>query len=581
MKHIPVVLCLYFIAVGKQLTARLIPKENSLINYTTIYFEEEVKSKAVEYELFLFTDSLHTDPLLEVKKAKNYLPAFWLKDLNWSTRYFWKVMAYNKDHEEIGVSVLHAFNTMGFLYQNYDEIKVDVKTNKEDKNNGGLIGIDYTRSFYNRSGKPVWTMPFIDKLVNETTQIRDMKVTKDNTITFLTLHAAVEIDYDGNVLWRAPYPLIINSDTISYHHDFKKTPRNTYMVLGEKRVARKITGTYSKEALEKELNVKYINGVPHRRAVISILLEFDKNGKVIWYWDANDYLKDEDLNYKKTPTGLPNFSTHANAFGENVEGTKVYVGFRDLSRLVRIDKKTKKVESSYGERYPSGDAEFANDVFKNQHDANVTRRNTILILNNNGAFDYTGISSVIELNEKITLSGGPIAWKFDLNFDTLSKGKALNGGNVIELPNGNLLVCAGALNRIFEVTRSKEIVWDAFLFSRGKKDTLWQAFSQYRCSWTDGIKRYYFIPLLEGVISKGTKKEVELSVHNTGNVNDSYVVEVIAANNELVYTTTIKDVRPGAVSSKMLIFKIKDSETRPIVVVKSVNSDLKTNLLIN
>src|SRR6185503_1799810 len=143
-----------------------------------------------------------------------------------------------------------------------------------------------------------------------------------------------------------------------------------------------------------------IDNVLYRRTLIGILLEFNKAGKLIWYWDANNYIKDVDLNHKKTPTGLPNFATHDNAFGENEEGTKVYVSFRDLSRIVKIDKKTKKAELSYGDKYPSGDAAYGNNLFKNQHDANVTRHNSIYIFNNNGAWGG-GISSIIELRDNL------------------------------------------------------------------------------------------------------------------------------------------------------------------------------------
>src|SRR5689334_24059471 len=90
-------------------------------------------------------------------------------------------------------------------------------------------------------------------------QIRDLKITKDNTVTFLNGSFPLEIDLDGNILWMPPYPFILNSDTIVYHHDFKKTNRGTYMVMGNKKVYRKVLGDYSADLLRKEFETRVID----------------------------------------------------------------------------------------------------------------------------------------------------------------------------------------------------------------------------------------------------------------------------------------------------------------------------------
>lgn len=167
---------------------------------------------------------------------------------------------------------------------------------------------------------------------------------------------------------------------------------------------------------------------------------------------------------------MPLFGTHANAFSENEEGTKVYIGFRDLSRIIKIDKQTKQVDLSYGERFPSGDGLYACHAFRKQHDASVTKHNSILLLNNDEK--EVKRSSVVELKDNVTGKDSAVIWKFNLDFDGPLNGKSVSGGNVMELPNSNVLVCAGVLNRVFEVSRTKEVVWDAFVQSKEKRQCL-------------------------------------------------------------------------------------------------------------
>lgn len=379
------------------LQSQEIPLENSVVYQNPLYFEEKLVAGATDYQLQIATDSLMLSTSV-IRTVTNTIPAFWAEGMTWGATYFWRVRAFNKDKQEVFAGKRHTFSLFKIRHQGFEEVKMDVKTNKEDKHGKGVIAVDYTKCVYDRQGRVVWTLPYMEGILNESMQIRDMKVTKDNTITFLTVFNACEVDLQGNLLWKAPFPFVFGSDTVMYHHEFKKTSRGTYMVLGNRKVYRKIQGSIPDEVIEKEMGIKMINGVLHKSVVVGMVLEFDKSGKLIWYWDANDYVTDEDMNFKKTRNGFPNFLTHDNAFGENEEGTKVYVSFRDLSRIIKIDKKTKKVELSIGEKYPSGEAMYGNNLFKNQHDANVTKHNSIYILNNNG-FWGGGISSVIELRE--------------------------------------------------------------------------------------------------------------------------------------------------------------------------------------
>jgi len=546
------------------------PAENSKLNYTTVYFSENFISGAKEYELEVYSDSLLTQ---KVTSQRSALPAFWVEDLSWASRYFWKISGYDSENKQVEKGNVHVFSILKITYMNYDEIRVDVKKNNTEKNAGGFISIDYTKSIINRKGKPVWVIPHLENVPVEKMYIRDMRITHDNTVTFLTFQIPCEIDFNGKVVWQAPYPFLLNSDTVHYHHDFKKTSRGTYMVMADRHVYRRLLKEPTDIELKNSPEVKRIQNEWYKKTYITFLLEFDKDHKLIWYWDANEYLKDIDLNWKKMEMTTPNFATHANAFGENKEGTKIYIGFRDLSRIIKIDKKTKKVEHSYGEVYPSGEANIPVEM-NNQHDANPSDHNSIYVFNNNGFKEVTGVSTILELKDNVKPGEDPIIWKFDLNFDPATKGKSANGGNIVELPNSNLLFCAGSLHRIFEISKKREIVWDAMLYSRGIKDTAWKPFPQYRSNWIPQLNWYYFMSTLNAApIKKGKHLIADLTIYNTGNIEDAYEIQILSGENVLLQSLTTPVVKKNESIQHTLRVKTKEKIENLKILVRSKRSE--------
>jgi hypothetical protein len=538
----------------------VIPADNSRLNYSTVYFEESFFEKAFTYELRLFKDSLvkGSQPF---RTAVSQVPAFSLHDLPWGTDYFWRLVYYDSLKNEVGRSNMHNFSIQKLVLSHLDEVRLAVRLNKESANAGGVICVDYSRSVFNRMGEALWTIPAEDSAMGINVQIRDLRITDDNTVTFLTGKAPLEIDLEGHVLWKAPFPFVFNGDTIQYHHDFQKTKRGTYMVLGLRKVWRPVLQKYD-TSLFRQSDARIKNGTVYLGTQLSQLFEFDKKGRLIWFWDSNDYITDEDLNYKKTNTGIPNFATHANAFGENADGSKVYVGFRDLSRIVKIDKKTKRAERSWGEKYPGSNQE-AGDLFRKQHGSTITSHGSILILNNNSYVKDGGVSSVMELRDDSVKGKEPLLWKFDLNFDSLTKGKSVSGGNVVELPNGNLLVCAGTLNRIFEVTRNKEIVWDAFVELKRKGEQRWEASPQYRANWIAALRYDHF------VVKKTSPQK--LLIYNTGSHTDTYDFEVNLNNGRKMPISKPVKLEAGA-SAEVILQQVAVRNQKGTVTVTSRNS---------
>ena len=118
-------------------------------------------------------------------------------------------------------------------------------------------------------------------------------------------------------------------------------------------------------------------------------------------------------------------------------------------------------------------------------------------------------------------------WSFSLDFDTLTKGRSGSGGNVNELPNSNILLCAGQLNRIFEVTKQKEVVWDAFIYALQKSDNKWHAMPNYRASWVKEVRSdQIFTAISQKKKSKSGQLELQLSVFNPLEPKDDYEITV-------------------------------------------------------
>jgi hypothetical protein len=569
----------------------VIPRDSGVVHYIHVYFEEGFQKNASKYELQVYSDSLSLARDQASYSLTNTFPAFRL-NLDWDKTYFWRVRSYDKKNKLIANSALHRFIIVTKVNSSlYDNLRMDVRINKTDKHAGGYFMIDYLSGIYDRSGKPLWLLPPIPGYVHkEIQQIRDLKFTRDGTITFLSDNHPIEIDLEGNILWSLPNPFVFKNDTITFHHDLKKTKQGTYMIMGNKFVYRKLLVEYTEELQKTKREVKMIDGKVYGKTELAIILELDKTGNVLWYWDANDYFTDEDLNYKKTPEGYPLLAVHANAIGIDEANTKLYVGFRNINRIIKIDKQSKKVELSYGEKYPSGDGKYGNNLFRQQHDANVTNRNSILILNNNGARKTTAISSIMELKDNVQPGDSVLLWQFDLNFDTLTNGRTNSSGNVVELPNGNLFLCAGQLNRLFEVTRDKEVVWDAFTYALMKRDSVWRPLSNYRGSW---VKEIALDHILAEVISVKKQKDniltIELSVYNVNERDEAYTIEILAGGNASAYKVNTKKINKNTHVTEKLNIPITESLTKTLtlrissvknkLIVKNINLDLNSSLV--
>lgn len=545
--------------------AETIPKDSSQVNFINVYFEEDFKKEVTRYQLQIFKSQKSLMKDSAIVTLEGQLPSFTCTQLNWGNSYYWRINTLNKKNKRIETGKTHTFKIIPKVNSDFfSDLRLDVKTNTTDKHAGGFILIDYLRGIYNREGQPLWVLPNIAGFVHNGSQIRDLEFTPDNTITFLSNNIPLEIDLHCNVLWTLPNPYVFKNDTIYFHHDLKKTKQGTYFMLANKAVYRPMLIEYTDSLKKLNRDVIVKNDKPFIRTEIPVLLELSHDGKVLWYWDSDEYIQDIDLNFRKTPNGFPIAQPHANALGVNEENTKVYLGFRDLSRIIKIDKGTKKVELSFGQKYPSGEAMFADNLFKQQHDARVTNHNSILILNNNGSRKNDEPSAIMELRDNVKMGDSVLIWRFDLNFDTLTNGKSYSGGNVTELPNSNLLLCAGQLNRIFEVSRKKEIVWDAFIYAYSKQENVWQSMPNYRGAWINDFEIKHFPVDVINFKNKKNNCQLDIEIHNVNKFSEALEIE-ITQGGKTVHSQKTETIMAGKKLPLNLNFSVLNAENKPLI----------------
>jgi len=234
----------------------------------------------------------------------------------------------------------------------------------------------------------------------------------------------LEIDWDGNVVWKYEDPYM--------HHDFHRLPNGNTMILRWVKTP-------------DDIAVRIKGGIPgtEREGVIwsDSFQEITADGKVVWEWLGYEHLDPE------TDAICPLCSrhewTHINTCFVLPDGN-VLTSLHQLNTIAIIDK------SSGDFKWRWGPEELAH-----QHNPNMLENGNILVFDNGAhrPVKFTGVSRVLEVN-----LDGEIVWEFKEESALHFYSPHISGAQ--RLPNGNTLICEGAIGRFIEVTPEKEIVWE-------------------------------------------------------------------------------------------------------------------------
>jgi len=484
-----------------KVNAQFFPASNDTLNFTSILFEFPWIDGAQSYEIIVVNEFENGN--LSATSEANKIR---LDGLTFGSSYTWKVRGLTAIGEKMPWSTPISFHIATSDYVNPNSYRYHGKKLDRSKSQRSLLFLDYGRVGINKAGKPVWYLPETDSLFTET-RVRDLKFTTSGTFTAILGKSAVEFDRNGTILWMAPDDGQMNGEEREhYHHEFTKLPNGNYLVLGLDHINRQVPN--SKDSVNVEFGT---------------IMEYNPDGKLVWSWNSNDYFTDADLFSRKRGDRYDT-RTHMNAC--TTHGNEVYVGFRDISRIVVIDKKSGKAIESYGGYGVFDEPHAATGFFRRQHDALRLSDGNMVVLNNDSVMDPDVVSSVV-IFSRLQDGVSERILDFKLNFDTLTNGKTVKTGNVNELSNGNLLVNLGAINRFIELTRSGEVVWSMFAekFDSNKKE--WRTFPQYRVCPAPSLYPYVYTEKLVYNSFKKRKREIFVKVFNIGSCNDSYTVSLL------------------------------------------------------
>lgn len=317
-------------------------------------------------------------------------------------------------------------------------------------------------------------------------RISDFDILNDGNFSFMTAdHRIIIIDVFGNTIksfhsrfFKGDTSNSILVDVDTFHHDVTMLPDGNFVTLSSEQ--KSIQNYYSSER-DKNAPRKT------QKVIGDVVVVFDKDGKILWKWNAFDYLDPFRIGYETFSNywnrrGYENSVdwSHANAVSYDSKDDAFLVNFRYLSAILKIDRKTKKIVWIFGE--PSGYSENldkklikldnAKDYPWHQHSPKITEYGTILFFNNDN-YRTRPFDEPVKFNN--TASS---VVEYEINPNNLNAKKIWTSNNIAEninsvamgdvdmLPNGNILVSFGAL---IKNLKEEPLIWSNLINIKADK----------------------------------------------------------------------------------------------------------------
>lgn len=545
--------------------AQVLPKPGSTLNYTQVMLDYPPIEGATEYLIQVSEDSAgknFTHPIIQQRDSST---ATLIGGLKFGHSYSWRYASSSKPKGSWQGPFL--FKICADSITQTDKYNINILSNTyPDK---GLIISDCPHVVFDRQGAIVWAMPQTEFL-GPKLGVREMRLTPAGTITFITDQGAncdaVEIDLQGNLLFKAPDDGKVSGDSTEYyHHDFKRLVNGNYMVLSKTFKWLAVPEAYKAKYENNKADTKLMNDTLFARIEFGTIIEYTPAGKVAWQWNSSSYLSGADIfavpnqTEARTPEKrlpgdtLPpktNSDAHINAFSADDAGEYVYAGFRNISRVIKIEKKTGRVVYSWGAKTTEAEAMDGNNFFCTQHDAQILPNGNVAVFNNNN-YAAGATPHAVVFTQPTATSKSKIDFSFTCDFDTTTPNKSIRGGNVDQLPNQHYFICMGNANKMVEVSPEKKIIWSAAVErkSRVKGERL-QA-PLYRAHFVPSLYPCYFTIQLTG----NKTNEPVLKIVNEGTETDSYIIKTGSGLKNEIRTAK---VAPGqSVTVKLAVGVIK------------------------
>ena len=459
------------------LSARLFPAEGSSLNYRLIGFSFPTSEGAENYRIEIAQGSIYSEDSFKnnlVRIAETNINRVIAEVPSFGSNYTWRISYVDKKNVTT-TSVFYHFSTLKNKCVDSSLFRMKVEENAK-KYADDYIFLDDNKTLYNMQGQPVWFLPDI-KGINTTP--RDIKLTRQGTITFL-FDPVYEINYNGEVLWQPKDQGKASGNyTEQYNHEFTRLANGHYMVLGQDSTAvRGLPGSRQTGAGNKPMS----EGTKPAKMQFGTLIEYDSKGNLVWAWKSSEYLAGICRSYLKAGDDSTVIDAHVNSFYFDEKNRNIYVSFKNISRILKVKYPEGIVTADYGGNKDKADFCGQNSVKYSE--------NGYLYLYNNNSCNAAGLPGIVVLKEPGE-KGKELEkiWEYNcvtepLSADPGNKASFATGGNVTELPDSSLFVCTSSTvyNKLFIVSRKKEILWSAFTSKFNTTDKRWVPAFQYRAS---------------------------------------------------------------------------------------------------
>lgn len=470
---------LTFLTCGS-ICAQVSPKERSKLNYRLVGFSSPVNASKQNQTIEIAqgwynSENTFAQHIVVTKSGANKIvaevPAF-------GADYTWRIS---------GRKEFYHFSTLACqdADTNVSRVRIIKNTGKYGNN---YFFLDANKAMYDLNGSLLWFLPQIPGMGGA---LRDMKLTDAGTITFLADNGAYEVNYEGEILWRAPDNGAVNGDTTEdYHHELVRLKNGHYMVMGNERVlfVRPSATDTVPHYVKFDQQLPAGNPGIYQQTVLGTLIEYDHAGKVVWRWKSSDYFKGSITRYLKDADNGQGVSVdlHENAFYFDEARRNIYISLRNINLLVKLSYPDGKVIAEYcGQRSTSGRDKA---LFCGQHSCKVSKKGLLYLMNNHvcGA----GLMPEVSMFTEPATGSGDLkkVWSFDCSLEGIdttgrSRTNFISGGNVVELDDGALFVSLpGMFGKAFIVGQDKNVQWSAVAERHNIADNRWLAFPLYRAN---------------------------------------------------------------------------------------------------
>ena len=477
--------------------AQALPLEGRQLNYRLVGFACEKGPRGSKYKIEIALGNYDVEDSFSQHIFKTYKSD--------SNKIIGEVPYFGYKYTWRTITTIRSKSSYSRLYHFATKLNPDVDTNmtrlrittKSTKHRDAYVFLDGTKALYDMDGKAVWFLDNVSGIPTPFLQFRDLKITQQGTITFMSDFRngmIYEVNYNGDILWKAESADLKNTNTDEhFHHEFTRLGNGHYMTTGNDIVLWKLPVPIDSALRNRpDIKGKIVSGANnefYERILLGTIIEYDEAGAVVWRWRSSQYFKQgADVYYKTGNTGIYDIDdTHLNSFYFDEKEKAIYVGFRDISRVIKVGYPSGQVLKEFGNLYIRGVKDTANEMFCWQHSCKHSPNGYMYLFNNNTC--HHGSMPRITIVRDSTPDDGSTKkmWEYECTIDGVESNhqyQFANGGSVTELPDQSIFVNMSheLYTKVFIIDRDKNYDWSAIPERWNEKEKKWAPVFQYRAS---------------------------------------------------------------------------------------------------